>query len=379
MSNKFSRPAFFWLIPLVTLNLAPAIAADKSAAADSDWVAHNPIHLRTDTIASKPRGYSPAQMRHAYGVDQVPLTGAGQTIALVDAIGSPTIQHDLDVFSSTYGIPSAKINIVYPQGNPRSPNTGWAQETSLDVEWAHAIAPGANIMLVVAKGAGMRELINAVGYAASNGATQISMSWGGFERPSESNHDSLFSKSGVMFIAASGDNGPIALWPASSPRVVGVGGTTLTLDTNGVIVTETAWQGSGGGQSRYEPRPTFQNGWQTSSQRGIPDVSYNADPMTGVSIYLSAGLQPGWITVGGTSAGSPQVAAILALANSGRSSLLGDPNTALYNIASARYALYFNDIKQGGNRGFSAGPGYDFVTGLGSPLCNLLIPALVVH
>src|SRR5579885_1838802 len=148
---------------------------------------HPPVHRSIIPFAtgSSPTGYTPQQLRHAYGFDQLSATGAGQTIAIVDAYGSPTIQADLDTFCAQFGIPSTTVAIYYPQGTPGT-NSGWAGETSLDVEWAHAIAPGATIVLVAARSASTTDLFAAVDYAVGLGAKQISMSWGGSEFSTES-------------------------------------------------------------------------------------------------------------------------------------------------------------------------------------------------
>jgi subtilase family serine protease len=356
------------------------LAAMSTFAADRpDWVARLPLRLRNQAVTAHPQGYTPAQIRHAYGLDQVPGRGQGQTIAIVDAFGSPTVQNDLNAFSFTFGMLSTQLEIVYPQGRPRRFSKGWALETSLDVQWAHAIAPEAKIMLVIARAPTLKDLVAAAGYAASNGATHISMSWGGYENPVQVAYDPAFRKEDVVFVAASGDSGSITMWPAASPDVIAVGGTTLTLDPDGNIVSETGWDGSGGGQSRLQARPSYQDGWNASSQRGIPDVSYNGDPRTGFPVYYSASGRPGWIVVGGTSAGAPQIAAILAVVNSSRATPLENVHEAIYEIAAANHALYFHDIIEGDNGKYLAVPGYDFVTGLGTPLCNLFVPALVAR
>jgi subtilase family serine protease len=225
--------------------------------------------------------YNPAQIRHAYGVDKVTATGAGQTIGIVDAYGSPTIQKDLQTFDNTFGLPAANLQII---GSAKGISSGWAQETSLDVEWAHAIAPGAKILLSVARSARTSDLVTAIDAAVNNGATVVSMSWGGPEFSSQTSYDSHFNKSGVSFTAASGDNGPGVEWPAVSPYVVGIGGTSLYLDSSGNRTSaEAAWSGSGGGISAVVQRPSFQNGWQSAANRAMPDVSYVADPNTGVA------------------------------------------------------------------------------------------------
>jgi len=344
-----------------------------------DIEARPPLHVKPFVSAS-PAGYGVAQIRHAYGFDQIAGTGAGQTIAIVDAYGSATIQSDLDTFCATYGIPGTTVKIYYPQGKPARKDSGWALETSLDVEWAHAVAPGATIALVVAKSASLSNLLGAVDYAVGLGAKQVSMSWGASEFSSEANYDSHFNKPGVTFLASSGDSGAGVEWPAVSPYVTSVGGTNLALDASGNVLSETAWSGSGGGISAYEARPAFQTGWQNASGRGVPDVSYDADPNTGFSVYMSNyNGQTGWFTVGGTSAGAPQWGGLMALVNASRTNALSTSNTKLYSVASASYAANYTDITAGGNGGFAAGVAYDYVTGLGSPKGAQLVPSLVAQ
>ena len=183
------------------------------------------------------------------------------------------------------------------------------------------------------------------------------------EFSSETAYDSYFATQGIVFFASSGDNGAGVIWPASSPNVVSVGGTTLNMAGN-TVTSETAWSGSGGGVSAYESTPTYQaNYGLTYAKRAVPDVSYDADPNTGVYVYDSTPYNgaAGWWDVGGTSAGSPQWAAIQALGGTAN-------NSNFYPIAqSSAYSSYLRDIVTGSN-GNPAGLGYDLVTGLGSPL-----------
>jgi len=325
--------------------------------------------------------YTPAQIRHAYGFDELSETGAGQTIAIVDAYGSPTIQNDLNVFCSQFGLPLTTITIVYPTGKPRTVNSGWALETSLDVEWAHAIAPGADILLVVAKTNSNTDLLAAVDYAAQH-AAQVSMSWGGSEGSRTGTLNSHFNVPGVSFFASSGDSGAGVMWPAVAPNVVGVGGTTLRLDSGNNRTSETAWRSSGGGQSRYINEPSFQTVWQSSGKRQVPDVSYVADPNTGVQVYDSTkyARKQGWFIVGGTSAGAPQWAALMALVNADRASSISSANAAIYSVGSpSNYLTNFVDITSGSNGRYTAGTGYDMVTGIGSPLAQTIVPNLVAY
>lgn len=346
--------------------------------------ARPPLHVNVTPATSV--YYSPAQIRHAYGVDKLSANGKGQTIAIIDAYGSSSMQRDLNTFCSYFGLPPITVPVYYPQGKPGA-NTGWAQETELDVEWAHAIATNASIVLVVAKTASIDNLLGAVDYAVNTlGATVVSMSWGGSESSSEALWDSHFTKPGVTFVASSGDSGESTgvEYPAASPYVLSVGGTSLHLDSNNNRTSETGWSGSGGGLSVYEGLPSFQNGWLSGLARGVPDVSYVGDPNTGVEVVYGGRLY----VFGGTSVGAPQWAGLIALANSARTSNLNPADAAVYSVASAGANLINSsnlfDITSGNNGSTSdaddfAVGGYDLVTGLGSPVGAGLIPALIAH
>jgi subtilase family serine protease len=366
------------------------------------------------TSQLSPLWYTPAQIRSAYGFNLLPssINGAGQTIAIVDALGdryttttvtgqghkttTTTTTNDATVadwttFCNQFGLPTTGLTVVYPQGQGAVGPTNssihtWAVETALDIQWSHAIAPGANILLVVAPDDSFVSMLGAVDYAVNAGATVVSMSWGGLEFAAELSDDVHFTHSGVTFVASSGDAGEAGLqWPAASPYVLSVGGTTLS-DNNGAW-SETAWSGGGGGFSLYETMPAFQNGWQqfpTGNMRSVPDVSYVGGPDPGVAVYATP--SGGWISVYGTSVGAPQIAALVALANSARASgTVESADSALYTIAAANSTppditpAFFNDITTGTNGSDPddyAIVGYDFVTGLGSPVAQNLVPAL---
>ncbi|MHB1558350.1 MAG: DUF4082 domain-containing protein [Isosphaeraceae bacterium] len=335
-------------------------------------------------------GYTPAQIQQAYGISSSLGNGAGETIAIVDAYDDPNIQSDLNTFDAQFGLPAVTVNKVNQTGGTSLPaadsSGGWELEESLDVEWAHAIAPGANIMLVEANSSSLSDLLQGVSYAASH-ANVVSMSWGGSEFSGQTSYDSTFSHSGTAFVASSGDSGAPVSWPASSPNVLAVGGTQLTLNSSGGWGSETGWSGSGGGPSAYETMPTYQNGVVTSTtMRANPDVAYNADPSTGYAVYDSvpySGTTYDWLTVGGTSAGAPQWSALLAIADEGRAAA-GQPALDSTNPQQVMTILYqnpkdFHDITSGTSTGtpnYTAGPGYDYVTGLGSPMANLIIGSL---
>jgi subtilase family serine protease len=250
-------------------------------------------------------------------------------------------------------------------------DAGWALEISLDVQWAHAIAPNAKILLIEAQDSSLNSLLDAISYAANRvDVVAVSMSWGGSEFLGQSSLNSYFTGNhGVVFFASSGDAGGAIIWPSTSSNVVAVGGTTLNLNLDGTVASETGWAGSGGGLSVYETEPQYQTTYNVpgaNGKRAVPDVSYDADPSTGVPIYDTTAFnnQTGWFQVGGTSASCPQWAAIQSLG-------LSASSNNLYQDAKWSSPTYFRDITSGTTGKFFAAPGYDFVTGLGSPVtCN---------
>jgi subtilase family serine protease len=209
------------------------------------------------------------------------------------------------VFDGKFHLPPAYLRIYYPEGTDFQNHPYWAGETSLDVEWAHALAPEAQISLVVAKSALIRDLLTAVKYATGTlGAQVVSMSWAADEFSGETHGNSYFSHPGTIFVSSSGDSSTPP-WPAASKNVIGVGGTSLT--RNGDTWSEVAWPESGGGVSAYEAEPGYQITYGiTATGRGIPDVSFDADPDTGVAVYDSTPVQgsAGWFVVGGNSLGA---------------------------------------------------------------------------
>jgi subtilase family serine protease len=335
--------------------------------------------------------FTPAQIQQAYQFNQVSDNGSTETIAIVDAYNDPDIQSDLNTFDTEFTLPAATVSVVNQTGGSSLPSAdptgGWELEESLDVEWAHAMAPGAKILLVEASSADTSDLLTAVGYASQH-ANVVSMSWGTSEFSGETSYDGDFSAAGVAFVVASGDSGAPAEWPAASPNVLGVGGTSLTLNSSGGWGSETGWSGSTGGPSAYEPQPSYQVGvvTQTSSARATPDVAYDASSTGTYAVYDSdpyEGENLGWVAVYGTSAGAPQWSAILAIADEGRAAA----HLSALNSSGAQQVmdiLYqnpgdFHDITSGTSTGdpeYSAGPGYDYVTGLGTPMVNLIVGSL---
>jgi subtilase family serine protease len=345
-----------------------------------------------------PGATTPAQIRHAYGIDQlnfnngtVAANGAGTTIAIVDAFDEPNLASDLHQFDLQYGLPDPTLTKMNETGGTKLPagDSGWGVEMALDVEWAHAIAPAANILVVEANSANDSDLFSAVATAAKQaGVVAVSMSWGGGEASNETTFDKYMTTpsghQGVTFLVSSGDSGAPASYPATSPNAISVGGTTLNLDSAGNILSESGWSGSGGGISSTEAQPAYQKGvvTQSTTKRANPDVAYDSDPNTGFGVYDTYGTGTTWEQVGGTSDAAPQWAGLIAVADQGRilagSGSLDGPSQTLPMLYSLP-ASDFHDITSGtstGSPNYSAGPGYDLVTGRGTPVANLLIPAL---
>jgi subtilase family serine protease len=355
-------------------------------------------------VSTGPTGLTPQQIASAYGVNQIRFSGgkvvgngAGQTIAIVTAYNDPSIRSDLAAFDRQFGLPDPPSFNVGNLGGSTT-DAVWALETSLDVEWAHALAPGANILLVEAASSSLSDLFYAVSAASrQTGVSVVSMSWGTTEFWGEWSFDSLFTTPaghpGVTYVAASGDSGAWygPMYPSVSPNVLAVGGATLTLSGSSYS-SESGWAGSTGGFSGldsnwwfYETEPSYQTAALQAvglnyGVRTTPDVSFNADPNSGVAVYDSTSYagQSGWFQLGGTSAAAPAWAGLVAIANQGlatggKGPLLGTQAQAqLYALPSSD----FHDIT-GGFNGYSATPGYDLVTGLGSPKANLVIAGLL--
>lgn len=381
------------------IELLEARALLSSASPLSGIVAEPTVMQTTKPhAASGPSGMTPSQLQTAYGFNKLSFqngaNGTGQTIAIVDAYHDPTIQSDLQAFDRAFGLADPpSLTVMSQTGSttilpPVDPTGGWEVEEALDVEWAHALAPGAKIVLVEANSARYSDLMTAVAKAASlPGVSVVSMSWGGDEFSGETAYDSMFltpsGHQGVTFVASTGDSGQPGGYPAYSPNVLAVGGTTLRVDSSGNYISETAWADSGGGISQYESQPSYQRGivTQTTTKRAIPDVSFDADPNSGVAVYNSYKSSNPWYQVGGTSLSAPSWGAIIAIADQARAqnglaSLDGASQTLpmLYHLNQTTPSA-FHDITTG-NNGFAATAGYDLVTGLGSPVVNVLVPGL---
>lgn len=437
MSQPFRRriaaalPPALGVVALTALASLPGAGALASSGAGASvvYTANPPNHF---AFASLPAAtnlsqaycvqnfglncYTPSDIRAAYNVPST-YTGAGQTIVIVDAFGSPTIRHDLATFDAAFGLPDPTLNIYYPDGRPASygaNQAGWAEETSLDVEWSHAIAPGATIDLVVAPTPYGNALNVAEEFAVQNHLGSVmSMSFGAPEAAIHGNNlqilqaDRVYrqaAQAGISVFASAGDSGATngyaftnALFPASDPYVTSVGGTNLFTNADGSYQGETVWNDSiptlcpygcaygpfgatGGAASAVFAEPSFQSGVNGMNARTTADVAYNASVYTAVLAYLSIpGLPSGFYFFGGTSEGAPQWAAITALADQAAGHALGYLNPLLYAIAQnpTQYQADFHDVTVGNNGffgpGYPAQAGYDLPTGLGSPnVANLI-------
>jgi subtilase family serine protease len=318
-------------------------------------------------FASGPSGYGPADLQAAYALPSS-TAGAGQTVAIVDAFDDPTAESDLAQYRSFYGLPACttangcfrKVNQSGGTLPMPPPEPDWSLEISLDLDMVSAVCPNCHILLVESNTNLNTDLYTAEDTAARLGANAISNSYGGGESSSETSQDVHFNHPGVAITASSGDDGYGVSYPAASRYLTAVGGTSLTRGGGTRGWTESAWSGAGSGCSAYEPKPA----WQTDSgcsRRTVADVSAVADPNTGVAV-LFAGQ---WFTVGGTSASSPIVASVYALAG----------NASSVNAGSYPYshAGSLFDIATGSNGTCSPAylctgvGGYDGPTGLGTP------------
>jgi len=296
-------------------------------------------------------------------------TGGSKMIAIVDAYDAPNAASDLAFFSTQFGLPAANFQVVYASGTQPAYDPGWELEESLDVQWAHAMAPNAQIVLVEAASNSFTDLLIAEDVASTMvnaaGGGEVSNSWGAGEFAAENTYDSHFVKANVVFFASSGDS-PGTIWPGTSPNVVSAGGTTVRRNpSTGKYLSEYPWDLAGGGISFYEARPSYQNGISTivGNFRGVPDMSFDSNPITGVWVYISG--QGGWWIVGGTSLASPSLAGIINSAGSFAASTNAELTTIYANIAKT---ADFRDITTGycgPYAGYSGVKGWDFCTGVG--------------
>jgi subtilase family serine protease len=351
------------------VQVCPGPAAPHTARCHAHIVTDHLGNPKTQParVNSVPSGYGPADLRSAYKVTGTGL--ATTVIAIVDAYGYTNAEKDLGVYRSTYGLSPcttangcfAKYNQSGVKGSYPGQNTGWAQETALDLDMASAMCPGCKIVLVEANTAGYTDLGIAVNTAANLGAHVISNSYGGSETGSSA-YAAYYDHAGVAVTVSSGDNGYGVQFPASVRTVTAVGGTSLRHDTSSRGFSETVWAGAGSGCSAVYAKPT----WQTDTgcaKRMEADVSAIADPNTGVAVYGPGRGGSVWAVYGGTSVAAPLVGGIYAV-NGGAVNYGADPYANLGSLF---------DVITGSNGSCSvayychAGAGYDGPTGLGTP------------
>ena len=373
--------------------------------------------------------HTPAQIRAAYGLAPLPAVGsaispavaatlgAGQTIYLIDAYHDATALADLNAFSTRFGLPTCtNVAIATTATVPLAPppstctfsavysttayamtstvpayNATWAPESKLDVQWAHAIAPLARIVLIEMPNSLSTSILGANLLAGRLGQGVVSMSFGSAEAGWAPSVDAYFSHAGMTYVAAAGDSGSQVLWPAVSPNVLAVGGTSLNWSGTGTRY-EAAWDKTGGGMSAHEALPAWQSGLTPAGggalvRRAVPDVAFNANPMTGEYVALTLpGAATVWSAYGGTSIAAPQWAGVVAVANAIRATqgkaALGDIHSLLYKSIAAVpgvYASAMGDVVDGTNGTCAtcrAGAGFDQATGWGTPSASGLLAAL---
>ena len=418
------------LAGLSTARLTPDVLAQQIATLQRARVA-SASTAKPTTTAIAAAVYTPAQIRAAYGLPALPAVGAtlsatdsaalgaGQTIYAIDAYDHPNAFSDLTKFSTKFGLPACTnvaltassrlplasagsgctFSVAYTdstgalKSSAPAYNASWIAEIALDVQWAHAIAPLARIVLVEVTDSGSNNLLGGVALANKMGAGVVSMSFGAAEGAWVESTDASFTTTGMTYVASSGDAGAQVLWPAVSPHVLAVGGTSLQWSGSGTRY-ETAWASSGGGVSAIEALPSWQSGTKVAgagaaTMRTVSDVAFNANPNTGQYVALTAqgSSTTTWNAYGGTSIGAPQWAGLVAVANARRAAaakaLLGDFHATLYQTIAAvpaTYATAFADIVAGSDGSCatcSAAAGYDTVTGWGTPNATALLNALV--
>ena len=373
--------------------------------------------------------HTPAQIRAAYGLPAYPAAGttltaaqqasfgAGQTIYIIDAYHDATALSDLNAFSTKFGLPTCTTVAIAPtatlplakppasctfsQVNSTTAyamtttvpayNATWAPESKLDVQWAHAIAPLARIVLLEMPNSLSTSILGANMLAGQMGPGVVSMSFGSPEAAWAPSIDYHFTGTGMTYVAAAGDSGSQVLWPAVSPNVVAVGGTSLNWSGTGTRY-EAAWLHTGGGMSAYEPLPSWQGGVAPAggsalTHRAVPDVAFNANPTTGEYVALTLpGAATVWSAYGGTSIATPQWAGVIAVANAMRvangKAVIGDIHSTLYKSIAAvpgTYAAALGDIVDGTNGTCTtckAGTGFDLATGWGTPNATQLLSTL---
>jgi kumamolisin len=398
------------IVPLSSIPAAQSGTTLKTMTANTNLLIYKPMGWNPAEVAPPRPGALPPYAGYAYETPaslgcvytlvttvsgcnpntvQTNPSGGTKAIAIVDAYDDPWAGPDLAYFSAQFGLPfaPAQLQVVYEGGvePPIDITGGWEVEESLDIEYAHAMAPSATIYLVEAQSNYYSDLLSAVQIASNlvhckqtttcpttaTGTGEVSMSWGGGEFSGETSYDSYFTTAGVVYFAAAGD-GPGTIWPCTSPNVVCAGGTTLRRNpSNGNFIEERTWESGGGGVSLYEKIPSYQSSIATivGKARGVPDVALDSNPITGWWVWDSNYFEEdggGWFIVGGTSAATPAWAGIVNKAGG----FAASSNAELTKIYTNKaVATDFNDIKLGDcgpYAGYLAVTGWDPCTGVGS-------------
>ena len=378
----YSVPGGYVLIPASSIEHPE----DIGVRAHTNFEIFIPYGQQPNLPAPPPNAETPASLACVYQlVPQVPgcpISGTTQNpsggfgaVVIVDAYDNPYAEQDLSTYSSQFGLPSCTkangcFSQVYANGHqPQNNPGGWSLEEALDIEMAHAMAPNAKIILVEAASNSYSDLYQAEDVAGTQlqqaGGGTISNSWSGSEYSTETSDDSHFKATGAVYFASTGDGGAPVGFPAASPYVVAAGGTTII--RSGGSVSEQGWYGSGGGPSTYEARPAYQNLIQkiVGTHRGTPDFSADANPTTGPAMYDADGGY-NWLQIGGTSVSSPLLAGLVNTAGHHAKST-NQELSGLYPYARKHYKKVWRD-ETVGNNGYSCMVGWDYVTGIGSPL-----------
>jgi len=374
-------------------------AASQARPGDAGARAHTNIRILFPGYvraanSTPPAGYeTPASLACVYGFVAPVLgcnpasvtavaTGGSNVVVLVDAYDDPTAASDLAVYSAQFGLPAitnSNFQVVYASGTkpPQDPLGAWELEESLDIEMAHALAPGAKVILVEANSENNSDLFTAetvaAGLATAAGGGVVSNSWGEYEFVGETSYEKIFTGAHVVFIASTGDE-PGTLFPSVLQHVIGAGGTSINR-TAGTYISQTTWDYAGGGSSLYVTVPSYQSGVKriakrVGAYRGVPDFAFDANPDTGVVLYDTTpyfGQTLDWAVVGGTSVAAPSLAATINSAGRFADSTVAEL-TRVYRV-SARH-VDWTDITLGfcgSNGGAKAGRGYNFCTGIGVP------------
>lgn len=336
-----------------------------------------------ETFTSKAVGYTPEMLRRAYAFDDT-VTGKGKSIAVIAALDNVGLQENINVFCEEFGLPTTEISVHYPDGRADVSSDNWLVESSLDTQWAHVFAPDAKIFAVFAKSALADDLLSAAKYAVETlRADVVSMCFGSEESARDGRLSGFMSENGSVFTASSGDVGGEVFFPSSSPYCVSVGGTSLALNSSGTRrLSETAWINSGGGASEIFEVPPYQGRFfniygMADGMRGTPDVSMMANNNQGVPVYVSE--LGGWTTAGGTSLACACFSGICACIMEKHPDIKNSTDMLSYLYGKAGTTGYsrvqnsFNDIILGKSGKYYAEEGWDFATGLGSPVIRQLL------